>query len=67
MGVNPVQKNLSGNYINNRYPLITKPYVELPIGNIKPSGWLEDQLLRMANGMTGNMDIIYEHVMGPRN
>lgn len=61
------EDNLDGNYRNNRTPLLLKPYMELPIGAIKPSGWLEEQLQRMATGMTGNMDTIYEHVMGPRN
>ena len=55
------------NYINNRYPLITKPYMELPIGSVKPAGWLEEQMIRMAKGMTGNMDTVYEKVMGSRN
>ncbi|SFS30773.1 DUF1680 family protein [Porphyromonadaceae bacterium NLAE-zl-C104] len=64
---NPTEKNLSGNYLNNRAPLLTKPYMELPIGDIKPSGWLEEQLNRMVTGMTGHMDTIYEQVMGPRN
>ncbi|MCD8043503.1 MAG: glycoside hydrolase family 127 protein [Tannerellaceae bacterium] len=53
--------------MNNRYPLITKPYIELPIGTIQPEGWLEEQLNRMVTGMTGNLDIIYDKVMGPRN
>lgn len=66
-GMTHNDENLSGNYINNRYPLITKPYMELPIGAIKPGGWLENQLNRMADGMTGHMDSIYEPVMGPRN
>ncbi|MDF9830110.1 beta-L-arabinofuranosidase domain-containing protein [Parabacteroides sp. PF5-6] len=61
------EENLSGNYRNNRAPLITKPYVALPIGTIKPSGWLEEQLNRMATGMTGHMDTIYPQVMGERN
>ncbi len=60
-------QNLSGNYANNRPPLVTKPYVALPIGNIKPAGWLEEQLDRMATGMTGHLDTIYEQVMGTRN
>lgn len=63
----PPGKNLSGNYMNNRTPLLTKPYMELPIGNIKPSSWLDEQLNRMVTGMTGHMDTIYEQVMGPRN
>lgn len=59
--------SLSGNYLNNRAPLLTKPYVELPIGAVKPEGWLEEQLIRMSTGMTGHMDKVYEHVMGSRN
>jgi DUF1680 family protein len=55
------------NYGNNRAPLIVKPYMELPLGAIKPAGWLEDQLLRMKNGMTGHLDELYPQVMGPRN
>ncbi|WP_407946989.1 beta-L-arabinofuranosidase domain-containing protein [Parabacteroides sp. PH5-16] len=55
------------NYTNNRYPLITKAYTELPIGTIKPAGWMEEQMKRMASGMTGHMDTIYEKVMGARN
>lgn len=59
--------NLSGNYLNNRAPLLTKPYVELPLGAIKPEGWLDEQLQRMVKGMTGHMDSVYETVMGSRN
>lgn len=55
------------NYRNNRPPLIEKPYVELPIGCIKPMGWLNEQLERMCTGMTGKLDSIYPQVMGPRN
>lgn len=58
---------VNGNYQNNRYPLITKPYMELPIGTVKPKGWLEEQMKRMKTGMTGHMDHIYEQVMGSRN
>ncbi len=54
-------------YQNNREPLITKPYMELPIGVIHPQGWIKDQLERMANGMTGNLDSLYPKVMGSRN
>jgi hypothetical protein len=55
------------NYANNRYPLAAKPYMELPIGAIKPAGWLEEQMKRMTTGLTGNLDKVYEKVMGPRN
>jgi DUF1680 family protein len=55
------------NYLNNRSPLISKPFVELPLGAISPEGWLKDQLIRQKNGMTGHLDEVYEPVMGKRN
>ena len=61
------QQKLNTEYLNNRYPLVEKPYMELPLGAIKPKGWLEEQLVIMKNGMTGNLDELYEKVMGPRN
>ncbi|SHO63702.1 beta-L-arabinofuranosidase domain-containing protein [Algoriphagus zhangzhouensis] len=54
-------------YLSNQAPLIQEAYLELPIGSIKPEDWLEDQLLRMANGMTGHLDEIYPEVVGERN
>lgn len=54
-------------YLQNRPPLAEKTYLELPLGAIKPMGWLEDQLNRMKNGMTGKLDVLYEKVMGKRN
>lgn len=55
------------NYVNNRAPLITKPYIKLPLGSIKAKGWLADQLQRQADGLTGRLDTDYEIVMGKRN
>jgi len=55
------------NYQNNRHPLVVKPYLQLPLGAIKPKGWLGEQLNRMRNGMTGHLDSLYSSVMGPRN
>ncbi|MDD4638095.1 MAG: glycoside hydrolase family 127 protein, partial [Bacteroidales bacterium] len=55
------------NYRNNQSPLISKPYIALPIGTIRPEGWLKEQMLRMSNGMTGKLDSIYPLVMGNRN
>ena len=63
------QKGTADNplYSNNRYPLIQKPYMELPIGNIKPQGWLLEMLERQKKGASSQMDILYPEVMGPRN
>ena len=51
----------------NRAPLQPRPYAELPIGVVKPAGWLSEQLVRMRDGMTGHLDSLYPQVMGPRN
>lgn len=54
-------------YNTNRPPLIAKPYTALPLGAVKPDGWLRHQLELMAKGMTGNLDELYPEVLGPRN
>ncbi len=54
-------------YRNNRAPLREKPLVKLPLGAIRPEGWLRDQLQRQADGLTGHLDSIYPVVMGARN
>ena len=54
-------------YLDNRAPLVEKRFMELPIGSVKPEGWLKDQMERMAYGMTGHLDELYPQVMGPRN
>jgi hypothetical protein len=54
-------------YQNNREPLRPNPYIELPLGAIKPQGWLHDMLVRQKDGATGNLDKLYPLVMGQRN
>lgn len=54
-------------YLVSRSPLKQSPYLELPLGSIRPEGWLKDQLDRMATGMTGKLDSVYPEVVGSRN
>ena len=54
-------------YSNNRYPLVRKPYMELPLGSIKARGWLLEMLQRQRNGASSQMDVLYPEVMGARN
>ncbi|MBD2703091.1 glycoside hydrolase family 127 protein [Spirosoma sp. BT702] len=51
----------------SRAPLRPNAYVELPLGAIKPQGWLREMLLRQKNGATGNLDKLYPLVMNERN
>ncbi len=61
------QSSAQAHYLQNRAPLKARPYLELPLGAIKPTSWLLDQLHRMRSGMTGNLDEIYPEVVGARN
>jgi DUF1680 family protein len=64
---NQTAEQRNDHYITNQSPLAVRPYTELPLGSIQPSGWLGHQLILMRDGMTGNLDELYEHVIGPRN
>ena len=55
------------NYVYSRAPLRQNSYIELPLGAIKPEGWLKEMLIRQKNGATGNLDKLYPAVMGKRN
>lgn len=55
------------NYLGNRAPLRSNPYIELPLGSIAPQGWLKEMLLRQKTGATGHLDSLYPLVMNERN
>lgn len=67
--IGQVKKNNSSfeGYTNSRAPLRQNPYLELPLGAIKPQGWLKEMLIRQKNGATGNLDKLYPLVMNNRN
>ena len=46
-----------------KVPTFVKPrYTELPLGSIKPQGWLFDQLETMKDNSTGHLDEVYAKI-----
>ncbi|HMF73871.1 MAG TPA: beta-L-arabinofuranosidase domain-containing protein [Flavitalea sp.] len=64
-----VNKNIDRNstVYYNRAPLRQNPYQEVPLGAIRPQGWLLEMLERQRTGATGNLDKLYPLVMNQRN
>ncbi len=42
-------------YVGNREPLLQGPLIKLPIGSIRPAGWLRKQLELQADGFFGHL------------
>lgn len=53
---NPTQPGL----VRNRGPLQPAVFDPLPLGAIKPAGWLRQQLRIQANGLTGHLDEFWD-------
>ena len=49
--IQPTQKN----YVMNRAPLISTPFIKLPPASITPGGWVGEMLRRQSNGLAGHL------------
>jgi hypothetical protein len=50
------KNDMNVNYKSNPEPLLKNAYIKLPLGAVKPYGWLKSQLEAQAAGLTGNLD-----------
>ncbi|MFO7850911.1 MAG: beta-L-arabinofuranosidase domain-containing protein [Bacteroidota bacterium] len=50
-------------YPVNPKPLVQEAYIKLPLGSVRPEGWLEDQLQIQADGLTGHLDEFWEDLV----
>ena len=66
-GISPFSSSpVSGGVIKNREPLAPSAFYHLPLGSIRPAGWLRRQLEIQANGLGGHLDDTWADV-GPNS
>ncbi len=56
-----------GSFAQKAIPEAAPAFKQLPLGDIRPGGWLLEMLERQRTGSTGSLDNLYPTVMGDRN
>ena len=49
--------------VTNKPPLVAQAFYPLPLGSIKPAGWLRNQLQIQAGGLSGHLDEFWPDLM----
>ena len=63
----PDTTQTNGYYIGNRAPLVNTPFIKLPIGAVKPKGWILKQLELQADGYFGHLGEISRFLVKENN
>ena len=48
----------TAHYTAFRAPLVQAPLLKLPVGSVRPQGWLREMLVRQANGLCGQLGVL---------
>src|SRR5271157_5500891 len=54
----PPTKGANSYYVGNRAPLAPNPLIKLPLGSVRPEGWLRSQLVHETTGFSGKLEQI---------
>jgi len=49
------ERPCNDHYVSNRTPLLASAFIKLPVGAVKPRGWLLEMLRRQRDGLAGNL------------
>ncbi|KAF9467133.1 hypothetical protein BDZ94DRAFT_1211502 [Collybia nuda] len=52
---------ISNELIHGQTTLAPKKFLTVPLGNVKPAGWLKDQLTVQTNGLAGHLHEFYNY------
>ncbi len=66
IGDSPASAMGARRVFKNRSPLATSAFYQLPLGSIRPTGWLQQQLQIQADGLGGHLDETWADV-GPNS
>lgn len=57
----------NGFYVGNRAPLAPSPFIKLPVGAVRPRGWLRTELQLQADGYSGHLTEISAFLKKEKN